>query len=145
VSYIEEFIGKKLTCYLIPSNSNYKGYDSFLFIHKSQVSSIEFDFNQDEDAHLLIGIQIKKDFDLVCKERIDIQQKYEEKKKELKNCIEKKSQDLAQDLDDMQWVFMMVCQSEGSDSQWQLIKGEDKDKIMFLFTDENENEKIFRV
>ena len=141
--HIEEFIDKKLIGYLISSISNYKGYDSFLFIHKSQISSIKFDFNQ--DAHLLIGIQIKKDFNLVCKERIDIQEKYEEKKEELKKFIENKTQYLAQDLNDMQWVFMLVCQNERSDSEWQLIKSEEEEEIMFLYTDENENDKTFRI
>jgi len=135
MSYIEDFDDKNLTCYLIPSISNYKGYDCFLFIHKSQLSSIKFDF--DQNAHLLIGIQIKKNFNLVCDEQLDIQQKYEEKKEKLKNMV--------QDLTDIQWVFMLVCQNEKSNSEWELIKGEEEEEILFLFTDENGNEKIFKV
>ena len=141
---IEFCIANKLICYLIPSKFNCKGYDSFLFIHKSQISSIHFTFNQ--DAHLLIGIQIKKDFNLVCKEQKDIKQKYEEKKRELKKCFtSSKNKKLAQDLKDMQWVFLLVCQSESSNSEWELIQGDKEEIITFLFTDENGNQKIFRV
>ena len=141
---IEFCIANKLICYLIPSKFNCKGYDSFLFIHKSRTSSVQFDFNQ--DAHLLIGIKIKKNFNLVCKERKDIQHKYEEKKGEFKKCITgNKNQKLVQELNDMQWVFLFVCQSKSSNSEWRLIQGEKQVRIMFFFTDENENEKIFRV
>lgn len=140
IGYIEEFIKNNCTCYLIPSIPNYKGYDSFLFIHKSQLSSIKIKFPEDA-GHLLIGIQIKKDFSLICKKRTDINKKYEDKKKELKKIIEETNN---QDLKNMNWAFMLVCQKESSENEWQHIKNVENEEILFLFTDENENEKIFK-
>lgn len=84
----------------------------------------------------MICIQIKKDYDTIFNEHEDIQLKYRERKKELQD----------HQLIDLQIVFLLISEYKGSIKH--KIKKKiivDKDYVLFLFTNEDENDKIFKI
>lgn len=134
VDCIKKLKTKNRSGYLIPSIRNYKGCDAFFFLHNSQRTNINLDFWSDKD--LLIFIQIKKDYDIIFSENEDIQLKFQEKKKEL----------LGHNIIDIQIAFLLISEYKG------LIKHKTKkkinvdgDEVLFLFTNEDNNDEIFQI